>query len=667
MALLSQISLTLLLLVVKPTAISGDVSFAFNGFENGGALTFSEYADVTGGGLLRLTNNTAQVTGHAFYPSKLRLKNASFSGDVFSFSTTFVFAITPLITNVSGHGLSFLLAPSTDFAKALSSQHLGLFPDDGDSTDHIVAVELDTVKNSEFGDINDNHIGVDVNSLRSVDSTPAGFTKDGIFRSLQLISGDPMQIWVDFDGERSQIDIAIAPLHEAKPRRSLLSSSKINLSAIILDEMYVGFASSTGAATGCHYILGWSFALNRDAPPLDLSALPQLPHLGHNNTTLLAISLPLAGAILLLLAAAAVYFALERRKKFAEVLEDWELEYGPHRFSYRDLYRATEGFGEKNLLGIGGFGRVYKGVLPKSKLEIAVKKVSHESRQGMREFVAEIVSMGRLRHRNLVHLLGYCRRQGELILVYDFMANGSLDKFLFGKDRPPLNWSRRLHIIKGVAAGLLYLHQGWEQVVIHRDIKAGNVLLDGEFNPKLGDFGLARLCDHGGNPQTTHIMGTLGYLAPELSKTGKATTLTDVYAFGAFLLEVACGQRPMELHAPGEVPGLVDRVLGCWKMNSILEACDLRLGGEFVAREVELVLKLGLLCSHPDPSCRPSMRQAVQILEGEAPFPAMSADGLIESNLAASSYDLSFDDFVGSSSSAATNAMLSSPFFSGAR
>ena len=317
------------------------------------------------------------------------------------------------------------------------------------------------------------------------------------------------------------------------------------------------------------------------------------------------------------------------------------LEYGPHRFTYKDLFKSTKGFKEDNLLGVGGFGRVYKGVLPTSKLEIAVKKISHESQQGMKEFVAEIVSMGRLRHRNLAQLLGYCRRQGELLIVYELMSNGSLDKFLFGERKTMLSWSNRFRIIKGVASGLLYLHEGWEQVVIHRDIKAANVLLDYDLNPKLGDFGLAKLYDHGSNPQTTHIVGTLGYLAPELSKTGKATIKTDVYAYGAFLLEVACGRRPMEMC--GSRPNLVDWVLDFWKRGVILEASDPDLGSDYVVKEMELVLKLGLFCSHPDPVARPSMRQVMQFLEGDAPLPTMSLDYPTAS---ARAYDMSFDDFI---------------------
>ena len=212
--------------------------------------------------------------------------------------------------------------------------------------------------------------------------------------------------------------------------------------------------------------------------------------------------------------------------------------------------------------------------------------------------MAEIISMGRLRHRNLVQLLGYCRRKGELLLVYDYMPNGSLDKFLYGNERTNLKWLQRFRIIKGVASGLLYLHEEWEQVVVHRDVKSSNVLLDAELNGKLGDFGLARLWDHSAILQTTRVARTVGYLAPELTKTGRVTTYTDVFGFGAFMLEVACGRKPTEIQALPEKVILVDWVFGCWRKGVILDASDLKLEGNYVVKEMELVLKLGLLCSH---------------------------------------------------------------------
>jgi serine/threonine protein kinase len=260
---------------------------------------------------------------------------------------------------------------------------------------------------------------------------------------------------------------------------------------------------------------------------------------------------------------------------------------------------------------------------------IAVKRISSESRQGLAQFTAEIVILGRLRHRNLVRLVGYCRHGDELLLVYEHMRNGSLDRYLHGQQtKRALTWPHRLHIIKGVASGLLYLHEDWEQVILHRDVKASNVLLDTEMNGRLGDFGLARLHDHGADAHTTHVAGTRGYLAPELLRFGKATKATDVFAFGAFVLEVACGRRPMGLNARGELLVLVDWVRQIWASSgSVVDTMDPRLE-DYDAAEAELMLKLGLLCSHPLPAARPGMRLVMQYLDGDLPLPEFSPDYL---------------------------------------
>jgi serine/threonine protein kinase len=331
------------------------------------------------------------------------------------------------------------------------------------------------------------------------------------------------------------------------------------------------------------------------------------------------ITIVFIGTVLFILVA--ITLAVWRCCRYREIREEWEVEFGPHRFSYKDLFHATNGFKDKDLLGAGGFGKVYKGVLPSSKLEVAVKVMSHDSKQGMKEFIAEVVSMGRLRHRNLVQLLGYCRRKGELLIVYEHMSNGSLDKHLYDLEKPSLDWARRFEIIKGVASGLLYLHEEWEQVVIHRDVKASNVLLDDEMNGQLGDFGLARLHDHGVEAHTTCVAGTRGYISPELARLGKATKATDVFAFGAFILEVACGRRPIGVNSRGEPQILVDFVLRFWQRDLIICMIDPRLEGEYATEEAELVLKLGLLCSHPSPVSRPSMRLIMQYLCGDMPFP----------------------------------------------
>ncbi|THU46824.1 hypothetical protein C4D60_Mb09t08960 [Musa balbisiana] len=638
----------------------GTDGFTFNGFRCRN-IDPDGIASITSDGLLVVTNNTFESRGHAFYPTPLRFRDSP-NGTVFSFSTTFVFAFISKFADLSGDGMAFLVSPAKDFSRALGNQYLALFNSSnlGNSTNHVLAIELDTIRNPEFQDIDDNHVGININDMKSDKSQTASYYQNdtGLFQNLSLSSGQTMQVWVDYDNHAMLLNVTLASIHMAKPHRPLLSAV-VNLTSVLLETMYVGFSASTGPFLTSHYVLGWSFKMNGVAQALNSSLLPSLPRAKSNHKLkVLLIELPLAPVTVVLIIVGIVVFIL-RRTKYSELLEDWELEYGPHRFSYKDLFKATKGFGDKELLGMGGFGRVYKGVLPSSRSEVAVKRVSHGSRQGMREFIAEIVSLGRLRHRNLVQLLGYCRRQGELLLVYDYMPNGSLEKFLHDQAMPTLDWVTRFRIVKGVASGLLYLHEDWEQVVIHRDIKASNVLLDNELIGRLGDFGLARLYDHGTDPQTTHVVGTMGYLAPEFARTGKATTITDVFAFGVFLLEVACGRRPVDPTADEEKLILSDWVLKNWQKGSILETTDPRLGEEYAVEEVELMLKLGLLCSHPLPTERPSMRQVVRYLEGHAPLPELSPTYLSFSAFVRLRNDGVDDRIVSNTSPVATASVLS--------
>ncbi|KAK1299843.1 L-type lectin-domain containing receptor kinase IV.1 [Acorus calamus] len=635
-------TLLLILLLLKTAAsiASPGLSFLFNGF-HGASLHLDGSAEITRAGLLRLTQDLKEVQGHAFHPTPIDIEKIS------SFSTTFVFAVASGHSGLSGHGITFVLSPTTRLVGSLPSQYLGLT-----GRNNVVAVELDTVQNLDLNDINDNHVGVDIKSLISVKSTSAGyFTSQGSFKNLSLISGDPMQLWVDYDGIKKRLDVILAPVESAKPEIPLLSW-QVNMSEFGFESVYVGFSSSTGSIPTSHYILGWSFSVDGVAEGIDFSRLPSLPG---PKSRMLLIGLPVISAsVVITVAVVVAVLVLYQRRKFAELFEDWELEYGPRRFSYRDLYVATKGFRERELIGAGGFGKVYRGVLRDGRGEVAIKRVSHESRQGMREFVAEIASVGRLRHRNIVPLLGYCRRKGELLLVYDYMSNGSLDNFLFNPNKPLLSWSQRFRIIKGVASGLLYLHEGWEQLVVHRDVKSSNVLLDGEMNGRLGDFGLARLYDHGTAPHTTHIVGTLGYLAPELAKTGRATTATDVYAFGVFLLEVACARRPIDPRASPTDLSLFDWVLDHWRRGVGVEAVDPRFEGDYAAEEVELVLKLGLLCAHAVAVARPSMRQVVQFLDRDVEMPELAPDFM---NVGMSGLDhcMGFDEYFMSYATTSSN------------
>ncbi|OEL12678.1 L-type lectin-domain containing receptor kinase IV.2 [Dichanthelium oligosanthes] len=658
-----------------PVRSSSD-QFVYNGF-TGANLAVDDSSFVTSDGLLVLTNGTNRLKGHATYPSLLHFRNKSPNSSIHvlsSFSTTFVFAILSEYTDLSGYGIALFIAAAKNFSTTLSYEYMGLFniESNGNASNHIFAVELDTIRNVNMGDIDSNHVGIDINGLKSVKAASAGYYDDkgnGVFRNLTMISGEVMQVWVDYDAKRAELNVTLAPAQVPKPKKPLLSH-QVDLSTVITEWAYVGFSSSLGDMSSRHCILGWSFALNGSATPLSYTKLPKLPKARPSSHMVLSVVLPLAIVMFILTVVGAVFFLVRRRIKYAELQESWEDEFRPHRFSYKVLFHATNGFSDDKLLGAGGFGRVYKGTLPAHKLEIAVKKVSHDSRQGIKEFIAEITSIGRLEHKNLVRLLGYCRRKHELLLVYEYLSNGSLDKHLHNHEMDrTLVWDTRFHIIKGVSLGLSYLHDNCEKVVIHRDIKASNVLLDAEMNGRLGDFGLARLYDHGTDPLTTHVVGTIGYLAPELARTSKSTPLTDVFSFGMFLLEVACGRRPVLLDdtQDSHVCWLVDWVLEHWGKGDLIGSMDKRLGGNYDIDQASLVLKVGLLCSRPSPCSRPVMRQVVQYLEGSMPLPDMSPTSPNFGTLALlqsdgfEAYDMPF------SVSSKTSCILESDCLSGGR
>uniref|UniRef100_A0A0D9WV65 non-specific serine/threonine protein kinase n=1 Tax=Leersia perrieri TaxID=77586 RepID=A0A0D9WV65_9ORYZ len=642
---------SLLFLCLASFVTANDDQFVFSGF-TGSNLTLDGAATITEDGLLELTNGAKNIKGHAFYPTPLRFHKST-NGTVQSFSVSFVFSILSKYANRSTDGMAFFIAPSKNFSDALPAAYLGLLNDqnNGNRSNSMFAVELDTIENKELQDMDDNHVGINVNSMKSLDAHYAGFYEDksGIFRNLTLVIHEAMQVWFDYDGGSKQINITLAPVKLDKPKRPLLSIT-YDLSKVLADPAYIGFSAATGGVVNTkHCVLGWSFRMNGPVQSIDISRLPKLPNLeskSHSSKTLVII-FPVATAVSIFAVGVLLVLCVRRRLRYTEIQEDWEVEFGPHRFSYKDLYDATEGFKDKHLLGVGGFGKVYKGVLSVSKQEVAVKCVSHESSQGMKEFVAEIVSIGQLRHRNLVQLLGYCRRKGELLLVYDYMPNGSLDNYLYcDLTEPTLDWAQRFHIIKGVTSGLLYLHEKWGKIVIHRDIKASNVLLDKDMNARLGDFGLSRLYDHGTDPQTTHLVGTMGYLAPELVFTGKASPITDIFAFGVFLLEVTCGQRPINNNLQdNQQQMLVDWVLEHWQKGLLHETVDRRLQGIYNVDEACLVLKLGLLCSHPIAMERPTMSQVQRYLDGDVPLPELASTEL-KFNMVALMQGQGFDSYV---------------------
>ncbi|XP_009757853.1 proline-rich receptor-like protein kinase PERK15 [Nicotiana tabacum] len=295
------------------------------------------------------------------------------------------------------------------------------------------------------------------------------------------------------------------------------------------------------------------------------------------------------------------------------------LGFSQSTFTYEELVRATDGFSDANLLGQGGFGYVHKGVLPNGK-EVAVKQLKAGSGQGEREFQAEVEIISRVHHKHLVSLVGYCITGAQRMLVYEFVPNNTMEFHLHGKGRPPLDWPTRLKIALGSAKGLAYLHEDCQPKIIHRDIKAANILIDFNFEAKVADFGLAKLTSDVNTHVSTRVMGTFGYLAPEYASSGKLTDRSDVFSFGVMLLELITGRRPVDSNPSFTEDSLVDwarplltRALEDEKFDALV---DPRLENDYNHNEMARMVACAAACVRHSAKRRPRMTQVLRALEG---------------------------------------------------
>ncbi|PQP97068.1 proline-rich receptor-like protein kinase PERK1 [Prunus yedoensis var. nudiflora] len=288
-------------------------------------------------------------------------------------------------------------------------------------------------------------------------------------------------------------------------------------------------------------------------------------------------------------------------------------------FTYEELLMATNGFSNANLLGQGGFGYVHKGVLPNGKV-VAIKQLKAGSGQGEREFQAEIEVISRVHHRHLVSLVGYCISGAQRMLIYEFVPNDTLEFHLHGKGRPTMNWPTRLKIALGSAKGLAYLHEDCQPKIIHRDIKASNILLDHNFEAKVADFGLAKVSLDTDTHVSTRVMGTFGYLAPEYASSGKLTEKSDVFSFGVVLLELITGRQPID-----KTQSFTDDSMVEWARPLLAQALetgnfdaivDVRLQNDHNTGEMACMLACAAACVRHSGRRRPRMSQVVRALEG---------------------------------------------------
>nr|XP_009418900.1 PREDICTED: putative receptor-like protein kinase At4g00960 isoform X1 [Musa acuminata subsp. malaccensis]XP_018673867.1 PREDICTED: putative receptor-like protein kinase At4g00960 isoform X1 [Musa acuminata subsp. malaccensis] len=299
---------------------------------------------------------------------------------------------------------------------------------------------------------------------------------------------------------------------------------------------------------------------------------------------------------------------------------------------------ATDNFSDANKLGEGGFGPVYRGTL-EDGVQIAVKRLSRTSVQGLVELKNEVVLLAKLQHRNLVRLLGCCLQEEEKLLVYEYLPNTSLDNVLFDPvRRVQLDWARRYKIIEGIGRGLIYLHEDSRLKIVHRDLKASNILLDGDMNPKISDFGLAKLFDVDETQRnTSRIAGTYGYMAPEYALRGRFSTNSDVYSYGVLILEILTGRKNSGYQGSGNSIDLLSYVWRHWNQGDALQAVDQSVVDQCQPQEVLRCMHIGLLCVQEDPAQRPSMASITLMLNSySVGLPTPSAPAFVTLSITSS-------------------------------
>ncbi|KAJ7946223.1 Cysteine-rich receptor-kinase-like protein [Quillaja saponaria] len=331
---------------------------------------------------------------------------------------------------------------------------------------------------------------------------------------------------------------------------------------------------------------------------------------GKRNIVIVSIVVPIVGSVALLIVSC--YFILRKANRKCNALQKQAgnaiTTIDSLQFDFSTIEAATNGFSNQNKTGQGGSSVVYKGTLPNGQ-EIAVKRLLESSFQGGVVFRNEAAVVSRLQHRNLVGLLGFCLEGQEKILVYEYIPNKNLDHFLFDHEKQKeLDWSRRYKIIVGIVRGILYLHEESRLSIIHRDIKASNVLLDANMNPKISDFGMAKIF-HVDQAQedTTNVVGTYGYMSPEYAMHGQFSVKSDVFSFGVLVLEIISGKRNSSFHHSHHGDNLLSYAWKCWRNQTPLEFLDPTLRGSHSRSEVIKCIHIGLVCVQENPAHRPSM------------------------------------------------------------
>ncbi|KAG0588516.1 hypothetical protein KC19_2G249100 [Ceratodon purpureus] len=639
------------------------------------------------------STHSTGTCGELLYGKNVRIQEIA-TGKVASFSTSFSFSFTTpptalvwdnFTSNRDGSGFAFAFLQSTFLStmQDLVSQ-MGRSggckssrSEDLQSSKYPpgFALYIDTDFNPNHNEPSNNFLRISKNLDSEYDIPAYTYNLCGNETHCCYFSnGRIFTAWIDFSSSSQTLEVRLANGSNPsvkKPSSPLILIPNYKMSKQLGDDVYLTFwGSSDINHVEAHELLSWSFSSSGISTKTPSSAVL----LQYSKARKWAgLTIGILGTVATFLVLWSISWLARPSRNHSCTKLGYPSE--PRVFSYKELRKATENFDERNLLGSGGSGSVYRGSLEPGGILVAVKQINYESKHAQSFFHSEISSLGQIRHRNVVQLHGWCQEKGRLLLVYDFMPNGGLNEWLHQSGSSfkgkALTLKMRRDILEGLAAALEYLHEDCLSCVLHRDIKSSNVMLDADFKAHLGDFGLARLMDHNKLEKTTLAAGTLGYMAPEMPYTGKATKESDVYSFGILVLEVMCGRRPLDMQAvePEDLV-LLYSVWRAHEAGALLSVADPRLLQDFqplrskplqaetntyaaqtpdpltsnshnltdnvpvltLADDIEVqkaivvqLLHLGLLCCLPNPKARPSMAQVNRILHQIRDMESISA------------------------------------------